>query len=286
MEFRERLDAVGDVEMTVGNRVLPRRTADLSRLRGKRDYHLGHPPERDGVAGCNVEHSVTAAVQHRAHQHGDVIDMHVVAHLFPFAEERDRLALGGKPAETVRAITVVRILRAIDQRRPQNGERQLERCSQHDLAREMHHAMQARWLLTGPLGHRVGIVGIDRIGTDVDKLRQLPSSNRGAYCFRHAQIVDEHRVVARRRKRGDKYHDVAWSQHALQLRRGFGLEQVDVLAGERKVRDLFGGKARADRVADEPASTHDHDTTQRLGPLSRMFKHAEAPWRGVGALRG
>ena len=46
MELRERLDAVGDVEVTVGNRVLPRRTADLSRLRGKRDYHFGHSPER------------------------------------------------------------------------------------------------------------------------------------------------------------------------------------------------------------------------------------------------
>ena len=183
----------------------------------------------------------------------------------PFAEERDRLALGGKPAETVRAIAVVRILRAIDQRRPQDGERQLERRAQHDLAREMHHAMQARWLLPGPLGHRVGIVGIDRIGADVDECATgCPSASAAHIVSAMRRLSMSMAVVARRRKRGDKDHGVAWPQHALQLRRGFGLEQVDVLAGERKVRDLFGGKARADRAADEPTGADDHDTTRRL----------------------
>src|SRR5262249_48494976 len=127
--------------MAVRYRVLARRSANLDWPGGKRNNHFRDLAKGSGTSGRDVENPLTAIVQHRASQRGHVVDMHVIALLLALPEQRDRLTLGRKPPEAVWAVAVVGIFCPIDQRRPQDRERQLERSTQHDLAREMHDAV-------------------------------------------------------------------------------------------------------------------------------------------------
>ena len=58
---------------------------------------------------------------------GNVVDSDVIAALLALAEQHDRFAAIGLAAEAVGAIAVVRIVGAVDERRPQDGERALNR---------------------------------------------------------------------------------------------------------------------------------------------------------------
>ena len=54
------------------------------------------------------------------------------------------LALGGEAPEAVGTVAVVRIVGAVDQRRPQGREgRSMAALAKHQLARQVHDAVQA-----------------------------------------------------------------------------------------------------------------------------------------------
>jgi hypothetical protein len=216
-------------------------------------------------------------LQHRADQRRHVVDMHVIALLLALPEQRDRFALGGKPSEAIRAVAVMGVFRSVNQGRPQDRQRQLERRAQHDLAREMHCPVQARRLLARPLHHRIGVVGIDRIGADIYELRHRLSGERSAYGLCHTQVVDQHGIIARRGERRHEYHAVVRPQQALQRRRRLGLEQIELLSCERQHRNFVGGQLVTDRAADESAGADDYDAAWGFADRVQMLKHGDIP---------
>src|SRR3954468_397578 len=120
-ELRKCLEAVGDVEMAMGNRILPRRATDFALPPRRGNGLLGDIAERGGDAGRDVEGAAAAVRQHEGHQAGNVIDEDVVALLLPFAEQRDALAFFRQPTETIGPVAVMRVACAVKQARPQNG---------------------------------------------------------------------------------------------------------------------------------------------------------------------
>ena len=82
---------------------------------------------------------------------------------------------------------------------------------------------------------------------------------RGAYRLRHAQVVDEHRIVAGGSKRRDEDDAVVRPQQALQRGGRLWFEQVKLFARERQDRDLLGCQAGTDRATDESAGAENDD---------------------------
>ena len=79
---------------------------------------------------------------HQPNQLGDIGDIDMIAPFLAFTEQHDLFACGGKPAETVGAVSIVRIGGAVDQRRAKDGERTFDGVLQHQFPSEVHHAMQ------------------------------------------------------------------------------------------------------------------------------------------------
>ncbi len=127
--------------MPVCDRILARRSANLDRPGGKRNNHFRDLAKGSGTSGRDVENPLAAMMQHRAGERCHVVDKDMVALLLAVPEQRNRFPLGGKPPEAIRAVAVVGVFCPIDQGRPQDCERQLERSTQHDLARKMHDTM-------------------------------------------------------------------------------------------------------------------------------------------------
>src|SRR5262245_40446451 len=112
MEFGKRLETVGDIEMAVRYRILPRCSSKLDRAARKRGDHFRDFTERSGSPRRNIERAGASVLQHRADQRRHVVDMDVIALLLALPEQRDRLALGGKPSEAIRAVAVMGVFRS------------------------------------------------------------------------------------------------------------------------------------------------------------------------------
>ena len=114
--------------------------------------------------------------KHAQRKLGDVVDQHMVAPLLALAEQHDALATVGQPAEAVRPVAVVRIARAVDQRRPQNRQRRITGGRrQHLLAGQMHRAMQRGRRRRRSFVQRQRAIGINRVGTD-DRRHATPAA--------------------------------------------------------------------------------------------------------------
>ena len=103
---------------------------------------VGDVAERMDLAGGDVEGAGRALRQYATDKFGKVVDQHVVATLLSLSEQHNVLALGGKPAKAVRAVSIVRVGSAIEQARAQDGERRRQASAKRDLAGEMHRTVQ------------------------------------------------------------------------------------------------------------------------------------------------
>src|SRR5690348_10520700 len=76
-----------------------------------------------GFAGGDIERTETSMHEHAQDDLGYVIDEHMIAPLFAFAKQNDVGALSRQSPEAVRPVAIMRIRRAINQRRTQHGNR-------------------------------------------------------------------------------------------------------------------------------------------------------------------
>src|SRR5262245_18581623 len=87
-EFRECLEAIGNVEMAVRDRVLPRRAADLALAAGQRDHLLGDVAKRGRSARRDVEDATAAVSEAEPCELRVVVDRYDVARLISIAAMR------------------------------------------------------------------------------------------------------------------------------------------------------------------------------------------------------
>src|SRR5262245_22852952 len=125
-EFRECLEAIGNVEMAVRDRVLPRRAAELALAAGQRDHLLGDVAKRGRSARRDVEDATAAVSEDEPCELRDVVDEHVVALLLALAEQRNGFALLGQPAKSIGPVAVVRIARAVEEARSEEHTSELQ----------------------------------------------------------------------------------------------------------------------------------------------------------------
>ena len=149
-----------------------RRAGNRRRAGEESHHHLGRGAEGGHRTGGSVEYAGAAHQDHAHDQVGDVLDEHMVATFLPLAEEDDRLAFLRKAAEAVGAIAVVRVCGAKNQGRANDAERSGPGVLQAEFARQMHHAVQAARRGGAPLVERYRLVAVNRIGTDIDKVRR------------------------------------------------------------------------------------------------------------------
>ena len=121
------------------------------------------------------------------------------------AEQDDVLALRREPSKPVRAITIVRVVGAVDQRRPEDRQRRLDVALKRDFAREMHRPVKGGGGSGRRLRQRNRFVAVDCVGADVDDMRRVGSTDGADEGAGEAHVVDQHvDVLARRnRARGD-----------------------------------------------------------------------------------
>src|SRR5690349_12902240 len=99
--------------MAVRYGILARRSPDLDGAPRKRGNHFRDLTEGSGPPRRNIERAGASVLKHRADQRRHVADMHMVALLLAFPEQRDRFALGGKPPEAIRPVAVVGVFRPV-----------------------------------------------------------------------------------------------------------------------------------------------------------------------------
>ncbi len=80
------------------------------------------------------------------------------------------------------------------------------------------------------LGDRVGVVGIDGVGADVEKMRRRHGGEGAQGRLRHVQVGDHLVAVLGRRDGRDENDGIGGLELGLQLLRAVGREQVHVLA--------------------------------------------------------
>ena len=206
-------------------------------------------------AGGDIEHARRAVLEHEADDLGDVVDIDVIAALLAFAEQHDGLAAIGLAAEFVRSIAVVRIAGAVNQRRPQDRERRRAAAAeQHLFARQMHGAVQARRRGRRGFGQRQRAVGIDRVGTHIDEMRDRPLGQSLAHRRHHADIFQHHRGRLARRAR--RHHRPAHRRRAAASRvvaPALVVEQIELLAAEPEHALACAAELAQDRAADKAA---------------------------------
>ena len=244
----------------------PRSRQLLDRYRPGRDpsRHFDDLAETRDHSGCDVERARRTATDDPRREFGDVIDQHVIPAFLAFAEESDRLACGGEPPKPIRPVAAVRVGGAVDEGRAQHHEWRLYFAREHDLAREMHYPVQRFGGLHRCFGQREWRIGIDRIGADVDDLRQRRRGRGLQHRCRDNGVIAQHHRVAARRYGSRRDQDVC----ATQLRRepvgGVDGEQIDFAAGQAQYRDLVPLQAGRDRIADKSCRA-DNDNTSRRG---------------------
>ena len=198
------------IERTIAvmrHRPVARRGLDLDLARRQGDRLVGDRAEAGDRSGGDVKDARRTVLEHKANDLSDVVDIDVVAALLALAEQYDGLAAIGLTAKSVRSVAIVRIAGAINERRPQDRERRRARSGeQHLFACQMHGAVQTRRRGRRGFGERQRPVGIDRVRTDIDEMRDRLLRQGFADRRHHADIFQHHRgsFAGRARRHDDE----------------------------------------------------------------------------------
>ena len=239
-KMRKCFVAFRDVEETMYQmraRARPRHRGDSGLRLKLRCDDVRDVVEARGNAGHRIQRAVTAVQENLHSQARDIFDRDMIAPLLAFAEEGDGLAFGGLAPEAVRPVAAVRIAPRRRSGSDAGRERPLRRHPENELTRSVHHAVHGRRRDHRALRDRIGVVGVDRIGADVEQVRRRFRGKRLTRRLGHAQIVDQLGRGLGRRDGGHEHDRVARGQTALQLLGAAGREQIRFFARETRRRN-------------------------------------------------
>src|SRR5262249_47212378 len=134
----------GDVERTIA--VMRHRAAARAALDGYlawscRNDCLRDSAERMHFSARHVEGSCAATLQDAHDNLGDVVDQHMIAPFLAVSEQNDFITGVRQSAESIGAVAVVRVVRAVEEGRPQNCQWRFDGICKGQLASQMHGAM-------------------------------------------------------------------------------------------------------------------------------------------------
>ena len=244
----------------------PGRGTDLTcaRLELARD-DMGDVVKGGGNAGGGIERAGAAMEQDAHGQAGHILHGDVVALLLALAEDGDGLALGSLAAKPVRPVARMWIARAVDEGRAQRREGPSIFAAEHQLTCSVHHAVDGRGSHRRALGDRVCVVGVDRVGADVDAgapaARPRTRQSRPRPCAGWPSAAP--RSWQARRPTTNTTASSA-GEPGLELIAAAGPEQVHLLARQSQRGNVAPCEFLHDGATDHAAGA-DHDGALRLG---------------------
>src|SRR5262245_33830780 len=121
LERRKALVGLRDIKVSMSDRRRARLPLDTHSATAHFPDQFRHLMERRGSTRRDIEHALASMENALPDEPAHIANVNVIALFLTLPKQFNRLAFCRQPQEAIRTVPIVRIVRAIEQRRPEDG---------------------------------------------------------------------------------------------------------------------------------------------------------------------